>query len=78
MKKPKSIPLSDNPRCKEVTKIPLNNNLNQFDINMQDDIYPDPNSYKTFWKTKTVEENNEDYQQNNSESIQKLESDQIN
>jgi hypothetical protein len=69
MKKPKSIPLSDNPRCKEVSKIPLTQS-NQFDIQMQDDTYPNPNDYKTFWRTQTLEKNDEDNQQNNSEGIQ--------
>lgn len=63
MKKPKLIPLTDSPRCKEVSKIPLSENI------------PEPEEYKTFWKTYTTESNNEDYQQNNSEGIQQLESD---
>jgi len=69
MKKPKLIPLSDNPRCKDVFKIPLTQS-NQFDIQMQDDTYLNPNDYKTFWRTQTLEKNDEDNQQNNSEGIQ--------
>lgn len=59
MKEPQKIPLTDNPRCKDVTKISL-------------EEFPNPSEYKTFWKTYTID--NEDNSQNNSTSIQQLES----
>jgi hypothetical protein len=63
MKEPKRIPLTDSPRNKEPQKIPLTI-PNHYDIQMVDDIW-----------IKKEDENN---QQNNTQSIPKLESNQIN
>jgi hypothetical protein len=71
MKEPQKIPLTNNPRSKDVKKFPLTQS-NQFDIQMQNDTYSNPNNYKTFWKLFTI--NDEDNSQNNSTSIQQLES----
>lgn len=45
-------------------------------LSFEGDTLPDPTEYKTFWKTYSKED--EDYSENNSESISKLESDQRN
>lgn len=56
MKEPEKIPLTNNPRSKTVTKIPL-----------------ESNNYPTF--VEIIDWYNENYRQNNSQSIQQLESD---
>jgi hypothetical protein len=63
MKEPKRIPLTDNPRNKEPQKLPLTTPM-YYDIEMIDDVW-----------IKKEDENN---QQNNTQSIPKLESNQIN
>ena len=63
MKEPKRIPLTDNPKNKEPQRIPLTT-PNHYDIDMSDDVW-----------IKTDDENN---QQNNTTSIQQLESDETN
>jgi len=60
MKEPKRIPLTDSPRNKEPQKIPLTI-PNRYDIEMIDDIL--------------IKSDNENNQQNNTTSIQQLESD---
>lgn len=62
MKEPKKIPLTDSPRIQEPKKIPLTT-PNQYDIDMSDDVWI---------------KNNENNKQNDSTSIQQLESDETN
>lgn len=63
MKEPERIPLTDNPRSKNVKKFPLTTtNPN-----------PDVDNYKKLWVTPTA--NNENNSENNSQSISELESD---
>jgi hypothetical protein len=59
MKEPKRIPLTDNPRNKEPQKLPLTT-PNHYNIEMIDDIW--------------IKTDNENNQQNNTTSIQQLES----
>jgi hypothetical protein len=63
MKEPKRIPLTDNPKNKEPQKIPLTTS-NNYDIEMFDDLW--------------INVYNENNKQNNTQSVPKLESDQIN
>jgi hypothetical protein len=69
MKEPEKIPLTDNPRSKEPEKIPLNK------------IYPEPmtndvwDRFDTYNSTPVfAKKNNENNLENNSQSIQQLES----
>lgn len=55
MKKPTPIPLTDNPRSKQVALLPLESK-----------------------DTLDIKKSDEDYQQNNTQSIQQLEPDQTN
>lgn len=69
MKEPQKIPLTDSPRVKEPTKIPLQSNI------IIDDTWDkiDSNCGSIIFAKK-----HEDYSKNNPQSIQQLESDQIN
>ena len=72
MKEPKRIPLTDNPRSKEPQKIPL---TTSYPEPVVDDIWEkhDTNHGPTILAKK-----NENNQQDNTTSIQQLESDETN
>lgn len=72
MKEPQRIPLTDNPRNKEPGKIPLTTNYPE---SMIDDLWE---RYDTISGPPIFAKNNENNQQNNPTSIQKLESDETN
>ena len=72
MKEPKRLPLTDNPRHKEPEKIPLTTNYPESII---DDLWE---RHYTISGPPIFAKNNEDNQQNNTTSIQELESDETN
>jgi hypothetical protein len=62
---------------KKIKMPPLLDRSELYDtLSFEGDTLPDSTEYKTFWKTYNTED--EDYSENNSESISKLESDQRN
>ena len=65
MKEPQKIRLTDSPQNKKVNLTPLPS-IKDYPDGMEDDIY-----HKTL-------ENNENHNENNSQSIQQLESDETN
>lgn len=72
MKEPKRIPLTDNPRSKEPKKIPL---TTSYPEPVVDDIWE---KHDTINSPPVFSKINEDHKQNNTTSIQQLESDQTN
>lgn len=72
MKEPKRIPLTDNPRSKEPERIPLSK---QYIESMEDDIW---DRQDTKHGPAILAKKNENNQQNNTTSIQQLESDETN
>ena len=71
MKEPKRIPLTDHPRTKEPNKIPLGSNRT-YPESIQDDLWI---REETNGGPPIFSKHNEDNQQNNTTSIQQLESD---
>jgi hypothetical protein len=75
MKEPTKIRLTETPSpSKEVKKIPLPSiNPNKYDLDMIDDVYIKADNDSIY-----IPIQNENNKQNNSESVQQLESDEIN
>ena len=71
MKEPQRIPLSDNPRCKEPKKIPLEK---LYLDSIQDDLWE---KHDTVGGPPVFAKKNENNQQNNTTSISELESNKI-
>lgn len=69
MQEPKKIPLTDSPRSKEPQKIPL---IKQYPEPIIDDVW---DIYDTKCGPPVLAKKNENYLENNSQSIQELESD---
>ena len=71
MKEPKRIPLTDGPRIKEPKKIPLKT---EYLDALEDDLW---DRHETNHSPPILAKKNENNKQNNSTSIQQLESDTI-